>query len=75
MAGSVKARRDAGTVAWFGKPAGMPYADLLARTPSGELWQRKLTLSPAPEFCLSNAGPPGDAEDAIVLEVKLFPTE
>ncbi len=56
-------------VAWFAKPAGMPYPDFLARVPPAELWQRKLTLGPAPEFCLAGGNPPADAAGAITLEV------
>jgi hypothetical protein len=40
---------------WFGKPAGVPYAEFLARLPPGETWQRQLVLGPAPEFCLVGA--------------------
>lgn len=47
-------------VTWFAKPAGVPYPPFLAGAPPGELWQRKLVLGPAPEFCLAGpAAPPG----------------
>jgi hypothetical protein len=42
----------------FGKPAGMPYADLYARLkswveePGVSLWRRMMVLGPPPEFCL-----------------------
>ncbi|MBE3560985.1 MAG: hypothetical protein IMW89_17445 [Ktedonobacteraceae bacterium] len=45
----------------FAKPAGMAYTtlyDLLqpfAQQDNGALWQRQLTLGPAPEFCLHGA--------------------
>jgi hypothetical protein len=48
--------------AWFGKPGGMAYADLLvtvgvrdSELPPGAvaLWQRQLLLGPAPEFVLT----------------------
>jgi len=44
--------------AWFAKPAGSSYPDLLEelapwRTRDGvSLWQRQMTLGPGPEFCL-----------------------
>jgi hypothetical protein len=47
--------------AWMSKPRGMPYAEffaaLAARTsqPDITLWQRQMTLGPAPEFCLHSA--------------------
>jgi hypothetical protein len=43
---------------WFGKPAGMTYAELLAQVgplvddAGGALWMRQMTLGPAREFCL-----------------------
>jgi hypothetical protein len=46
---------------WFGKPGGMPYAELFAALAPcvaecrGALWQRQLTLGPATEFCLHAA--------------------
>jgi hypothetical protein len=61
--------------AWFAKPAGTPYPDFLARVPPAELWQRKLTLGPAPEFCLSGGTPPEGAEGAITLQVKPLPVD
>ena len=47
---------------WFAKPAGMSYADLLARLPPGEAWQRQMVLGPAPEFCLLGVAPPPGIE-------------
>jgi hypothetical protein len=44
--------------AWFAKPSGMRYPDFFAALarwttqPDITLWQRQLTLGPAPEFCL-----------------------
>lgn len=49
-------------VSWFAKPAGMSYADLLARLPPGEAWQRQMVLGPAPEFCLLGVAPPPGIE-------------
>src|SRR5512141_922927 len=49
-------------VAWFSKPAGMPYPELLERLAPGELWQRQLVLGPAPEFCLLGASPEPTAQ-------------
>jgi len=66
---------DAGRAAWFAKPAGVPYPDFVARLPTAELWQRKLTLGPAPEFCLSGGTPPADAEGVITLGVKTLAVE
>jgi len=46
--------RDARVAHWFGKPAGMRYAELfgeLAGVP-GSLWMRQMTLGPSPEFVL-----------------------
>ena len=42
---------------WFGKPSGMRYDEFFARVvpqverSGGCLWQRYMTLGPAPEFC------------------------
>jgi hypothetical protein len=44
--------------AWFGKPAGMSYAELdavlepVVRESGGVLWMRQMVLGPTPEFCL-----------------------
>jgi hypothetical protein len=67
---------------WFGKPAGMSYADLFARlTPVVEgahaaLWMRQMVLGPAREFCIQAASPlplPA-AFDALVTPLRLvFP--
>jgi hypothetical protein len=44
--------------AWFAKPSGMRYEEFFAALaqsttqPDITLWQRQLTLGPAPEFCL-----------------------
>jgi hypothetical protein len=49
---------EAGFEVRFGKPAGMPYADLYARlkswteVPGVSLWRRMMVLGPPPEFCL-----------------------
>jgi hypothetical protein len=43
---------------WFGKPAGMSYAELdvalepVVRGSGGVLWMRQMVLGPTPEFCL-----------------------
>jgi hypothetical protein len=58
-------------VAWFGKPEGMQYPELLARLPLVELWQRQLVLGPAPEFCLFGASPEPIAR-ATELQVRLL---
>ena len=45
---------DAKVAHWFGKPAGMRYAELfgeLAGVP-GSLWMRQMVLGPSPEFVL-----------------------
>lgn len=48
---------------WFGKPDGMPYAELVAQLSpvvdqaQGALWMRQMALGPAPEFCLHSATP------------------
>ncbi len=57
-------------VTWFGKPAGTPYAAFLADAPSGELWQRRLVLGPAPEFCLAGAAAPAAADAPITVSVR-----
>jgi hypothetical protein len=44
--------------AWLAKPAGMRHADLLAALGGGPVWQRQMTLGPAPEFCLLGMEPP-----------------
>lgn len=66
---------EAEQVAWFGKPSGLSYPDFLAVMPAAELWQRKLTLGPAPEFCLAGGTPPAEAEGPIVLRVKTLRVE
>ncbi|HUK66310.1 MAG TPA: hypothetical protein VLV17_05735 [Anaeromyxobacteraceae bacterium] len=47
--------RPPGSVTWLKKPSGLSYRDFRARLPPGELWQRQMTLGPAPEFCLFEA--------------------
>jgi hypothetical protein len=48
---------------WFGKPAGMSYAQVfrllapLVETAGGALWMRQMVLGPAREFCLHAAAP------------------
>lgn len=54
----------AGDVAlWFGKPRAVGYAEFVARledvVPEGSpIWQRKLTLGPGREFCVTGARDP-----------------
>lgn len=53
---------DAGRRAWFGRPAGMTYAQLdemlVAAVPEGSaVWRRRLVLGPAPEHCVAGASP------------------
>jgi hypothetical protein len=60
--------------AWFAKPPGWSYGELFAALDGcleqgSALWQRQLTLGPAPEFCLRATTrpalpPPLDAEQA-----------
>ena len=50
---------DPRSAAWFSKAANASYASFFATVPAGvELWQRQMTLGPAPEFCAlgSSAG-------------------
>lgn len=48
---------------WFGKPAGVSYARLdaelapLVAAAGASLWTRRMTLGPAPEFCLLAPAP------------------
>jgi hypothetical protein len=48
---------------WFGKPAGMTYAELtvllapVTAAPGVALWQRQMVLGPAPEYCLESPRP------------------
>ncbi len=49
-------------VTWISKPPGMSYADLAARLPAAETWQRQMVLGPTPEFCLLGVGPPPGIE-------------
>lgn len=60
-------------VVWFGKPAGVPYPEFLARVPAGELWQRRLVLGPAPEFCLAGGAAPAGAEGTVTVRVRHLP--
>lgn len=53
-------------ITWLAKPAGMSYAELLARLPAVEVWQRQLVLGPAPEFCLVGSDPPAGLEGRAV---------
>lgn len=46
---------------WLSKPRGVPYSqfmpDLMSSAPSdARIWQRRLVLGPAPEFCIEHAG-------------------
>jgi hypothetical protein len=44
---------------WVSKPAEESYESFLAATPAPTVWQRQMTLGPAPEFCLvDDAGDP-----------------
>lgn len=40
------------TAQWVSKPAGESYEAFLESLPAGTVWQRRLVLGPAPEFCL-----------------------
>jgi len=46
--------RDARVAHWFGKPAGMRYAELFGELAgvAGSLWMRQMVLGPGPEFVL-----------------------
>jgi hypothetical protein len=48
-----------GTAHWFAKPAGLGYSELdaLVEGLGTSVWQRQMTLGPAPEFCLTAPGP------------------
>jgi hypothetical protein len=52
-----------GDAHWFAKPAGMPYAELyellapVVASVEGALWERRMVLGPAPEFCLVSEHP------------------
>ncbi len=54
---------DADPACWFGKPAGVGYADFLPDVEHAlagrpfALWMRRMVLGPTPEFCLHAAGP------------------
>lgn len=62
---------DPAAATWFAKPAGIPSPAFLAGIPEGELWQRRLVLGPAPEFCLAaGAAPPGAERGAVTLGVR-----
>jgi hypothetical protein len=63
---------DPGHVVWFGKPASVRYPEFLAGVPAGELWQRKLVLGPAPEFCLGSAAAPPGADGPITVRARLL---
>jgi hypothetical protein len=54
------------TTRWVGKPAAESYDAFLAATPAPTVWQRQMTLGPAPEFCLA-----GDAGDGVRTPVYL----
>ena len=56
-------------VAWFGKPAGEPYAAFLPRLPAAEAWQRQMVLGPAPEFCVF--GPPPEGVEAVTVRTRV----
>jgi hypothetical protein len=55
--------------AWLAKPAGMSYDELLAALGDGHaaVWQRQMTLGPAPEFCVLDGAPPGVPWPATVV--------
>jgi hypothetical protein len=40
---------------WLDKPRSDSYEDFVASLPETTIWQRQLTLGPAPEFCLAEA--------------------
>jgi len=52
--------RPPATRRWVSKPAKESYDDFLAATQAPTIWQRQMTLGPAPEFCLVD-----DAGDAV----------
>ena len=55
---------------WLSKPPGMSYADLAARLPAAETWQRQMVLGPTPEFCLLGGGtPPGIEGRTLAVQV------
>lgn len=41
---------------WLDKPRGESYESFLATLPETTIWQRQMTLGPAPEFCGERAG-------------------
>jgi hypothetical protein len=50
---------------WTAKPRGASYAAFLDGVAESAVWQRQMTLGPAPEFCLGgDGGDGGDAGDA-----------
>jgi len=53
-------------VRWATRPAGEPYRRFLEREPAATIWQRQLTLGPAPEFALQ--------EDATAGRTRLSPS-
>lgn len=50
------------TTRWVSKPADQSYEAFLAEVGAHTVWQRQMTLGPAPEFCLVEAA--GDAPPA-----------
>ncbi len=63
---------------WFGKPLGMPYADLdrLLEPFVGAgraLWMRQMVLGPSPEFCLQASEPLALPEELAALSLPLRP--
>jgi len=64
---------------WFAKPAGEQYVELYARLrgwseqPDTGLWERQMTLGPAPEFCLRGPLAPELPADLAPWAVPLEP--
>jgi hypothetical protein len=63
--------------AWFGKPAGWTYPELLERLAGivvegkGALWGRQMTLGPSREFCLHASGASALPEELDALDIPL----
>ena len=61
---------------WFGKPAGMSYAQLFAALDplcqrGAALWGRQMVLGPTPEFCLHAPAPTALPEPLEALHIPL----
>jgi hypothetical protein len=46
-------------VRWASKPPDQSYRDFFEREPAATIWQRQMTLGPAPEFALGEERPAG----------------